>query len=65
MDEIFSTDIIRIPYLAHVIQLCVKVLIKVLKIDSKNENKEAGPANDKPIVVEQPAPCAKTTQKTA
>jgi hypothetical protein len=49
VNEIFSTDIIRISYLAHVIQLCVKILIKVLKIDPKNENKKAGPANDKSI----------------
>jgi len=27
----------------------VKVLIKILKIDPKNENKKTGPANDKPI----------------
>jgi hypothetical protein len=47
VNEIFSTDIIRIPYLAHVIQLCVKVLIKILKIDPKDENKETEPANDK------------------
>jgi hypothetical protein len=26
----------------------VKVLIKTLKIDPKDESKEAGPANDKP-----------------
>jgi large-conductance mechanosensitive channel len=49
VDEIFSTDIIRILCLAHVIQLCVKVLIKVLKINSKNESKEAEPANNKSI----------------
>ena len=48
MNEIFSTDIIRIPYLAYVIQLCVKALIKTLKIDPKNEINETGPANDKP-----------------
>jgi hypothetical protein len=48
VDEIFSTDIIRIPCLAHVIQLCVKVLMKTLKIDPKDESKKAGPVNDKP-----------------
>jgi hypothetical protein len=48
VDEIFSTDIIRIPCLAHVIQLCVKALMEALKIDPKDESKEAGPANDKP-----------------
>jgi hypothetical protein len=47
VDEIFSIDIIRILYLAHVIQLYVKILIKILKIDPKDESKEAGPANDK------------------
>jgi hypothetical protein len=47
VNEIFSTDIIRIPYLAHVIQFYVKALIEILKIDPKNENKETGPANDK------------------
>jgi hypothetical protein len=49
VDEIFSTDIIRILCLAHVIQLCVKALMEVLKIDPKDESKEAGPANDKSI----------------
>jgi hypothetical protein len=49
VNEIFSTDIIRIPCLAHVIQLCVKILIKVLKIDSKDESKETEPTNDKLI----------------
>jgi hypothetical protein len=47
VNEIFLIDIIRISCLAHVIQLCVKILIKILKIDPKDENKKAGPANDK------------------
>jgi hypothetical protein len=47
VNEIFSIDIIRISCLAHVIQFCVKILIEILKIDPKDESKEAGPANDK------------------
>jgi hypothetical protein len=47
VNEIFSTDIIRIPCLAYVIQLCVKALIEILKIDPKDESKKTGPANDK------------------
>ena len=47
VNEIFSTDIIRILCLVHVIQLYVKVLIKILKIDPKDESKEAGSVNDK------------------
>jgi hypothetical protein len=47
VNEIFSTDIIRVSYFAYVIQLCVKVLIEILKIDPKDEIKKAGPVNDK------------------
>jgi hypothetical protein len=49
VNEIFSTDIIQIPCLAYVIQFYVKVLMETLKINSKDENKEIGPANDKSI----------------
>ena len=48
VDKIFSTDIIRIPCLVYVIQLCVKALIEILKINPKNEIKETESANDKP-----------------